>query len=130
MSKGQRAIATLLAVIAVLLTLNLGRFTQAEAVGPTGPVPVGIAAHQYNAGGTGGGASDRTRVFRLWSDGSLDTTFIVHDAPGGIPGCEVASACTRAVPILPCPSADVTGDGVVNVLDLIELLLVFGMTCR
>ena len=129
MSKGKRAITTLLAFIAVLLMLNLVRFTEAGAVGPTGPVPVGIAAHQFDAGGLGGAGTDRTRVFRLWSDGSLDTTFIVHDAPGGIPGCEVVSACTRAVPILPCPSADVTADGVVNVLDLIELLLAFGTVC-
>ena len=75
MTNGQRNITTLLAVIAVLLGLNMlvrgSPSVEAQMTGgPTEPTAVSIAAMNFPTN------PDNWRVFRLWSDGSVDGSFV------------------------------------------------------
>ena len=54
----------------------------------------------------------------------MDMTTVVFDTPSNL--CDILNVpCTASVIPPPCP-ADITADGTVNVLDLIDLLLAFG----
>ena len=68
------------------------------------------------------------RIIRAWSDGDVDMTLVTF-GPGPKTVCEVQSTCgpVSIIP-LPCPE-DITADGNVDVLDVIELLLAFGTAC-
>lgn len=74
------------------------------------------------------GQPDTYRVFRGWSNGDVDATGYRFDV-GGVFGCGVLDQC-GPVPIIPPPcTADVNDDLAVNVLDLIDVLVVFGESC-
>ena len=129
-----RPTPVLLAIIAVLLAVNLivnlppqeaaaqhlntARAAQIAA-GPATPVPLSISAVQSGSG-------FRSKVYRLWSDGSVDVSGFTYSSADD---CEPNNQCgpVQIIPA-PCP-ADVTADGAVDVLDVIELLLAFGTTC-
>ncbi len=95
MTKGQRTIATLLAVVAVLLGLNLLTDPpEAEAQGPPErrtAVVSGVAFTESN--------SNTYRVWRFWSDGAIDSTFV---GIGG-KGCNVFQEPCGPVEIIPPP---------------------------
>ena len=96
-------------------------------------VPPGSPGPRVVAGRAQGG----TRLLRFWSDGSVDVTTI--QLAGDTNWCEpvAPSACPNngpyqvigAAPYAACSFYDGNFDGTINVLDLIELLLAFGMAC-
>ncbi len=121
MTNGQRTVTTLLAVVAVMLGLNLivrGSPT-AVAQGPTaaGPVqatPVSIAAVPSGSG---------TKVYRLWSDGSIDVSGFNYSATDI---CGPISQCGPFTVIPGSCMADVDHDGQVAVPDLLSVLGTWG----
>ena len=74
MDKGQRFIGCLLAVIAALLAVNIFAKTEqrAEAQVSSGPTVVDFEAS--------GVSLDVSRLFRLWSDGRIETRLVVFDS--------------------------------------------------
>ena len=64
-------------------------------------------------------------VVRLWTDGAVDMTRVGVGSCGSPP--VPCSGPDQIIPA-PCPE-DITADGSVNVLDLIDLLLAFGTAC-
>lgn len=116
MNRGQRTIATLLAVVAVMLTLNLivkesPAAGQAQAA-PVQPTVVDGFAFLY------GGARE---VYRFWSDGTVDYT--VKDF-SCLPDCSCnpATLCGPIPIITGACTADVTRNGEVEVTDFLEVL--------
>ena len=116
------AIASLLAVIAVLLGLNLivkgspqARADRMATAGPAAPTPVSIAMMPHFD--TNDDPLNTYAIVRLWSDGSVDYT----DAGNG--ACAEPSVCAGPTQIIPgtC-TADVNHNGEVEVNDLITLL--------
>ena len=123
MNEGQRTIATVLAVVAVLLGFNLIVRGSPEAMArvATGPVqPTVVAGERHLAG------QNLDRIWRWWSDGTVDASMVFTQFGQN---CSIPLNCgpTQVIPV-PCP-ADVNDDLSVNVLDLIDLLLVFGSAC-
>ena len=100
MTNGQRAIATLLAVVVLLLVINIltnvpGQEAAAQAqMQPHLPRVVAISTDTMPGG-------EFSRVFRLWSDGSIDTTRVIFETlPENVPGCEVLDTCTQEVVVI------------------------------
>ena len=98
MTKGQRTITALLGAITILLALNL--VSEPEAMGqgqPDSPgapdaavVPVAMSVVP---------AGIRYRVFRMWSDGSVDTTLVrFSGSPGFACFLHGEGTCTVDVP--------------------------------
>ena len=76
MTKGQRTIVALLAVVAVLLGLNLLSDPPEVAAQAGGPVRlVSVTVEK------GPGHLRKYRVFRGWSDGSIDVTWTEFARP-------------------------------------------------
>ncbi len=99
-----RVIVALLGAIAILLAMNLlrgepeamGQAQNPPGLGDAPVVPVAMSVVQNTPDST------RYRVFRMWSDGSVDTTLLRFSAiSGGDPdaACNIQSACTVEVPI-------------------------------
>ena len=97
MSKGQRTLATLLAIIAALLAAHLlVRLGDQEAHAQNGPpfdsaapTVVGVTMADVDHAG-----STTYRIIRAWSDGSVDSTSVefIHDV------CEIiGTPCTASV---------------------------------
>ena len=91
----------LLAVIAALLAANLFvNLPPQEAKAqlhhhPPPPTVVTMSIHTTPSG-------EFARVFRLWSDGSVDTTRVIFETlPESLMGCEILDTCTRDVPFAP-----------------------------
>ncbi len=75
MNNGQRTVAGMLAVVAVLLGLNLivrGSPTAVAQGRPQLPMPVSLTVARDRDG-----IEPRFRLFRLWSDGAVDMTFVL-----------------------------------------------------
>ena len=119
----------LLAIIAALLGLNflVGGSTPAAAQVTVGPVPPTVVSGVATESRGAGDGTLHYQVFRFWSDGTVDESRL--RVGRGNPGCDVVDVCgpVQFIPA-PCP-ADVNDDLSVNVLDLIDLLLVFGSSC-
>ena len=101
MSRDRKLVVALLGAIAILLALNLVGEPEAQADhGPppdllsAAPVPVAMSMIQDRANSTVYWA------FRMWSDGSVDTTrvpFLATSNPDT--ACTILDACTVEVPI-------------------------------
>ena len=63
----------------------------------------------------------------LCGNGVVDPGEDCSTCPADVP-CPPATTCAAGVCEADCPE-DVNGDGSINVLDLIDLLLLFGTTC-
>ena len=121
MNKGQKLIASLLALCAVLVTLNLAD-GQAEAQNrvPVVPTVVGISTTQIEYGAAPG--LPEWRVFRAWSDGTLDQTLVTFQTPIA---CNSNAVCGLEVLLPGTPgtlTGDLNGDGCVDAFDLATLL--------
>ncbi len=100
MSRDRKLVVALLGVVVVLLSLSLGRaMGQGQPDPPGAPdapvVPVAMHVDRITTG------NRQYRVFRMWSDGSVDTTLLVFEVgpfPGS-PGCDIQTSCTVDVPI-------------------------------
>jgi hypothetical protein len=119
-------LSTLLAIIALLLGINIAVSMNrtAEALpamaGPAEPVPVSLAALGLESGFV------HTRLFRLWSDGRVDTSTVLlgwhfsdppcEPIPGGCPWRDIDFSC----------AADVNGSGDVEFNDLVHMLATWG----
>ena len=119
MNTGQRTVAGMLAVTAVMLGLNLivrGSPTAVagglNAAGPVLPTAVAMAVVDVGTG--------NFRMFRTWSDGQVDTTFVSFSGPcpESVDGpCVVlAGSC----------AGDADRDGIVGVPDLLTTLAAWG----
>ena len=77
-----------------------------------------------------GASNVEYHLFRAWNNGDVDHSWLLFNSGNPGANCEVLQEC-GPVPVIPppCP-ADVNDDLSVNVLDLIDLLLVFGSTCE
>ncbi len=116
----QRTVAGLLAVIAALLALNVIFKTspaQAQVVAGPGLTATGLFIRTL--------APQRTNIFRLWSDGSIDVTVIDLQDPQP-PTCQVTEYLCGPVQIIGPGGALCTGDfngsGDVGTADLLKLL--------
>ena len=114
----------LLTTIAVLLVVNLFiKTTAAEgqvAAGPVEPVPVSMSVTQVIVSdGTGW---RNWRVFRMWSDGAVDTTWVEFPFQTS---CEVENTCFQ--PVIPgtCMS-DVNRNGNVDTTDFFDVIADWG----
>lgn len=121
MNKGQKLIASLLALSAVLLTLNFAD-GQAEAQNrvPVVPTVVGISTTQVIQKAAGG--VPFWRVFRAWSDGTIDHTRVQFLTPSQ---CSFNDVCGPAIILPGTPGTsigDLNGDGCVDAFDLSILL--------
>lgn len=130
MPKGHRTVASLLAVIAVLLGLNLtakeapaAEAGPAQPAGPTEPHIVSITATTAN--GIGG---PENNLYRLWSDGAVDMWRVLPNSQAPptwhnfLTGEEGSSAWWGWVPLGPVQRADLNADGCVDVEDFLSLL--------
>ena len=80
MTNAHRTITTLLAVIAVLLVINLAVTSpshEAQAQGVARGRPVEVVALQME------GLGDGVRVYRMFSDGTVEGNLGFHGGPGG-----------------------------------------------
>jgi hypothetical protein len=111
-----RTVASLLAVIVVLLGLDLiARGSSAVYGAPTGPAPptvVGLAAT------TQGSPGPANLVYRLWSDGAVDVS-----AVAGVQPCAPFLTCGpfNVIKGGSC-AADLTHNGAVEIGDFLEVL--------
>ena len=126
MTNGQRTVTTMLAVVAVLLSLNLIVRGSPPAVaqiasGPVQPVPVALAVTpQFDINGE---AQNTFSVLRLWNDGAVDLTRV-----------GIGTSCTSPLNFCSGPDqvipgscmADVDRDGNVAVSDLLTMLAAWG----
>ena len=127
-NRGQGTVAGLLAAVAVLLGLNLMARTSPAAVGqyPAAPVqPTVVAGVSFYEGGSA--PVFLHRLFRFWSDGTVDTSVVtlIRAENGG--GCEPQGggppwACGPSTIIPGSCAADVTRNGEVEVNDFLEVL--------
>ncbi len=115
MNRGQRTVASLLAVVAVLLGLNIVRSAPpawGQAPAGTTPTPTMVnVAPVYSP------AASVVFVFRGWSDGAVDVTSMDWDF-----GCSPEASCI-ATPLIPgsC-TADANRNGEVEINDLLTML--------
>ena len=122
MNKGQNLIASLLALCAVLLTLNLVMQVEPQAqaqvqaqasTGLPGPPVVIAGVVQPNAS-----TPAVEKIYRFWNNGAVDVTQFSVSA-----SCNYNLSCFAQV-IGACHDLD--GDGTVGVLDLLALLADWG----
>ena len=90
-----------LGALCVLLPLNLlNGSTEAHAAnvaaGPT-LIPVSISTTQII--GTNGSGAASWPVFRMWSDGSVNTTLVKFVCNSPQPLCNIQTSCTVEVPV-------------------------------
>ena len=124
---GKKLTHTLLSACAVLLALNLVRgepwaVGQVAQVGPAMPSVVAAGVHQVIY--TTGVGHRATRVYRVWSDGSIDETLVEHSS---VSSCNVTDVC-GPLTILPatCTTADLDHNAQVDISDLLGLLAFWG----
>ena len=93
---------------------------------------VTIAVDKDNYGSTGSSSTSGIRIsdfriFRAWSDGSVDATWFRFDNNFGQEKCDLIEACgpIMVVPPTPC-AADISHNGEVDVTDLLEVLGTWG----
>ena len=103
MNTGQRTVAGMLAVVAVMLGLNLIVRGSPTAVAqepeirifPEPPVPEPTVV----AGATLAGGTDLTFVWRFWSDGTVDWSRVAIFGVG--PDCDLGSLCGPPIVVIP-----------------------------
>ena len=100
----------IVAAAVVLLALTQGR----QTAGPMEPVPVGITVSVHPD------AANSRLIWRLWSDGQVDATFIDITCVKGLLPC-----ATGVVIPGTCPG-DITHDGAVATADLLGVLETWG----
>ena len=103
----------IIAAAVVLLALTQGRQTQ----GPTQPTVV--------AGAIAGGDVDLHRVYRFWSDGTVDESQLDYPSGNRI-DCEPVAQCGPLIIIPGSCTGDITRDGAVATADLLEVLETWG----
>ena len=106
-------------VITALCTAGLCIGVGAGMSGPDAPTVVASSTEQMLS--ESGAPTNGWRVWRTWSDGSIDVSRVSFD---GATGCEVIGVCTRCV-AGDCPS-DVNGDGAIDAEDLANVLGAWG----
>ncbi len=100
MSRDRKLVVALLGVVAVLLALNLVK-GEPEAMGQSPPgladapvVPLAMSVVNDPS------HSRRVRVFRMWSDGSVDSTYHRYATDAGPTTCNLTGTfCTVQLPI-------------------------------
>ena len=136
----QNSITALLAIVALLLTLNLivTGSPPAEAQVAAGPVQPTVVAAQAYIQETALGVAPTSyahRIWRFWSDGTVDTSLLVITKwfePNPEASCQLffpERSCGPSV-IIPgtCP-ADVDKTGDVGITDFLGVLAAWG-PCR
>ena len=121
----QKSITVLLAIIALLLTVNLvmqfETSAQAETqtnLGPPVPKVVGGSGVYRNGG------DFRLDIIRIWDNGDVDLSMFTN--PSGNECFNFAPHCQIQLIGGQCDYVDLTGDGIVNTEDLLLMFASWG----